>query len=223
MKPGFKTLILSTLMISQFALAGGNKHADPVGDVDIKPMACPDLQTDLVSTDFNCVGDEIVVDMEMTKEIQKNIGYKEYYFWLDLTHDTQRGYQPYNPDSVAWPDLYANYRVFYSIDANDARRNGYASERVTVQNCLETNCAQDEGMRSSSQVKISIDKKVVTFRFPVSLFPELENSKKIRIGYTTYFDFMQCNGEDDSPQWGQNAFKIKLDTASEKGSATIKK
>lgn len=209
MKSRIKMLIAASLLLSQVSLAG-NKNSDPVGDIDKKPGPwCEDLQTDMISTDFNRVGDEFVVNMEMTKEIKKDVGYKEYYFWLDIT-DTNGNYQPYNPESVAWPDLQADYRVFYSINAN-VDQGEPVEERVAYQKCFDGgDCSQDQGMEYSNDIKVSIDKKTVTFRWPVSLLPEMKKAKKIRVGYTTYFEHNGCNGEDDSPQWGRNAFIINL-------------
>ena len=41
----------------------------------------------------------------------------------------------------------------------------------------------------------------------------LDLAKKIKVGYTTYFSLMQCNGEDDSPQWGESAYDVELDVS----------
>ena len=212
MKSHVMLLMATTLLLSTVSLAG-NKNSDPVGDIDKKPGAwCEDLQTDLVSTDFNRVGDEFVVQMEMTKEIKKDVGYKEYYFWLDINHPNG-GYQPYNPQSVAWPDLQANYRIYYSINAN-VDSDEPVDEKIAYQPCMNGgDCSQDQGMLQDNKIKVSIDKKTVTFRWPVSLLPEMAKAKNIRVGYTTYFEHQGCNGEDDSPQWGRNAFKINLQPA----------
>lgn len=216
MKKTLMYLFASSMLLSQVALAAGtvtspNKHSDPIGDVDNKPVAwCQDLETDLKSTDFKREGDEYVVQMEVTKEIKKTDGYKEYYFWLDITHDSNKGYTPYLPDSAAWPDMFANYRIFYSVNVYRDENGSRPEERIAIQNCFERDCSRDEGMYSTNDVKVSVVGNTVTFRWPVNLLPEMAKHKKIRVGYTTYYDMQMCNGEDDSPQWGRNAWEIKL-------------
>ena len=209
MKAALKYMALASTLVCQLAFAANNKHADPVGDLDVQPMPCSNqTYTDLVSTDIKKEGSEFVVRMEVTEDIKKTGGYKEYYFWLDLTHD-KRAYQPYDPDSVAWPDLYANYRIFYSLDSNTG--SDWVAERIAVQNCLTSNCAVDTELNRTDAVKVSIDKNVVEFRWPDDMLPEMKNLKKFRIGYTTYFDKRYCHGEDDSPQWGQKAWRVNLE------------
>lgn len=221
-----KKLILGTFFtlasFSSLALAGDNINSDPIGDIHYNFVgACPSPAIDIIRTNFKRVESEYVVEMEMSKKIEKTSGYREYYFWMDVTHDKARGYQPYLPDSVAWPDLYANYRIFYSTDANNGSYspNRYAREKVLIQDCISGDCSRDESMRYESRIQVSVNENKVTFTWPVGLLPDLDKSQNIRVGYTTYFEYMNCNGEDDSPQWSEKAFRIKLPKISSSPSA----
>ncbi len=207
-----KQIIIIALAMSSSLSFASNFNTDPAHDQDmnIKGAMCFSPNTDLLSTDFQRTADKYTVTMKMREKIEKVRGYKEYYFWLDVSHNTKKGYQPYLPYSVAWPDLYADYRIFYSIDANTGAYAVPAKEKITVQSCLETDCAKDYGMRYSQHVKVTANEDTVTFEWPVGLLPDLDKSAKIRVGYTTYYSLGPCNGEDDSPQWGSRAHVIDL-------------
>lgn len=207
-----KTSLALFILAPTASYAGlSNRNSDPENDVHFNIAGfCQNAHTDILSTNFRRENSEYIVEMTMTQKISKAAGYKEYYFWLDLTHDKTRGFQPYLPYSVAWPDLYANYRIFYSVNAGVVPPFMQAKEKVRLQNCVESNCALDSALASSTQIKVSVTENIVTFRWPVGLLPELEKSKNIRIGYTTYYELMQCNGEDDSPQWGEEALRISF-------------
>lgn len=201
--------LATATFISSMAQASQYK-ADPVKDLHTNiPGYCQSPGTDIISTSFERVADEYIVKMLMSAPIDKRLGYKEFYFWMDVTHNSSKGYQPYLPHSIAWPDLYADYRIFYSINANATPPFVKAKEKVMLQKCFESNCAQDYGMIPNSAISVDVQGATVTFQWPVELLPELDSSAKIRIGYTTYFELTHCNGEDDSPQWGEDAFTIR--------------
>ncbi len=187
-----------------------NLNLDPKLDLHTNiSNFCRSPDTDIIMTSLERRDGKYTVTMEMNAPINKSLGYKEFYFWIDATNNKQKGYQPYLPHSVAWPDLYADYRIFYSINANVTPPFIKAKEKVTLQKCLETDCAKDSGMRLASAISVEVNDATITFQWPVGLLPELDASSRIKIGYTTYFELMQCNGEDDSPQWGEKAFRIK--------------
>lgn len=206
----FKILMILQVLFSATSFAETATQTDAAGDVQFNlPEVCQNLNTDIVSTSLRREDSDYVVDMEMSQMIDVNEGYKEYYFWLDLNHDRARGYQPFLSHSVTWPDLFANYKIFYSVNAGVVAPFTVAKEKVRLQNCHETNCALDSDLRSSEQISVSVAENVISFRWPAGLLPELEKTKNIRVGYSSYYELMECNGEDNSPEWGEPAFQIK--------------
>ena len=183
-----KLLIGALLLITQVSLAASpNRRSDPKGDVDHNPKGanCVDLQTDIISTNLSRNDGYFMVEMQMSQKIEKTEGYKEYYFWLDVTHDSRNGFQPYMPDDVAWPNFYADYRIFYSIDAKSPG-NKYIS--VRTQDCKEHYCGSDDYLEVNKEVAVGVDNDKVYFVWPVGMFPEMEKAKQIRVGYTTYYE-----------------------------------
>jgi len=204
----WKLFVTAAAVLMSPKIFADNLHTDKAGDVDhsIKSM-CHDLQTDMVSNEFTRDGDKYVVKMTMAEDIQKDYGYKEYYFWLDVDPEKRKGYQPYDPESVAWPDMYADYRIFMSLDANND--DHIAWPRIMSQDCIATDCSKDEGMRYADDIKVDIAGKTVTFSWPVGLFSKMDAAKVMKLGYTTYYEMGACHGEDDSPDWGNRAWVIK--------------
>ena len=195
-------LILASCLVSISSFAV--HYADPIGDVDnsIKGL-CHDISTDLTSNQIEETKDQFIVTMTMSQKIIRNMGYREYYFWIDTHPGVHAGYRPYLPYSVAWPNLFAEYRIFLSLTA-DAPQN-VDVQKVTMQNCLTSNCENDQGMRMDQNLKAEIKGSQIIFTWPKSLIPDLQAAKKWKIGFTTYYSYFQCSGEDDSPQWGKNA------------------
>lgn len=206
----FKILMILQVLFSATSFAETIVQNDAEGDVQLNlPEVCQHQPSDIVSTSLHRENSDYVVEMAMSQPINPVEGYKEYYFWLDLNHDGARGYRPSLSQSVTWPDLLANYKVFYSLDAGVVPPFTVPKERIRLQNCHETNCAFDSDLRSSEYIAVDITDNVISFRWPVGLLPELEKSKNIRVGYSAYYELMECNGEDNSPEWGEPAFQIK--------------
>jgi hypothetical protein len=171
---------------------------------------CVDMQTDLVSTEFSREGDRFVAKMNVTTDVKRYFGsgYKEYYVWIDVNPGSRKGYQPYDPESVAWPDLYADYRIFYSLNANND--DGSTRSKIASQDCSATNCAEDGGLYWDPAVSVDIIGKTVTLSWPVTRFPKMAAAKNLKVGFTTYYEIGgACHGEDDSPQWGRNAWAVE--------------
>jgi len=218
----FKLFVFAFLAAAT-AHAADATQTDPRNDVDNATTACPDLQTDMIKTSFSTTEDQFVVTMTMTNNIQQGSGYREYYFWVDVDPAKRKGYRPYDKmdyhtydaNSMAWTDMFADYRIFMSLDGNnDARR---AVPFVAMQRCTEkadigseTDCARDNGLRRNSQITAEINGPEVTFKWPKTLIPEMAAAKTLKVGYTTYYEYGQCEGEDDSPQWGRPAWTVKL-------------
>lgn len=209
----FPHLLSSLIFIASVSAAQAQSllKADPANDVHHNIQnTCMNKDTDILSTHFQRdaakMQDSVV--MQMAIPVNAKLGYKEFYFWLDIDPGAKTGYQPYNPDAVAWKNFYADYRIFTSF--NSDLRTGKTVQKVTLQKCSESNCAQDYGMRSTSEIQVEVKGNLVTFTWPSKLIPESLNISKMKIGYTTYYELFHCNGEDDSPQWGDNAFVIDL-------------
>lgn len=212
MKTSLLLLILSLYVSS--SLSAPVTQKDPVGDLHMNITGmCQSPATDIVSTRFEKKDQQYIVTLQLVSSVSKMMGYKEYYFWLDVTHNKQKGYRPYMPDSAAWKNFYADYRVFYSVDANDRPPFVHPYEKVTVQKCLETDCSKDQGMLINKNIQVQTLDNSIVFKWPVGMLPDLDLAKKIKVGYTTYFSLMQCNGEDDSPQWGESAYDVELDVS----------
>lgn len=206
----FTILMLLQVLFSTTSFAETITQIDAEGDVQLNlSEVCQTLPADIVSTSLRREASDYVVDMEMSQIVDPNAGYKEYYFWLDLNHDRTRGYQPYLSNSVTWPDLFANYKIFYSVNAGVVPPFTLPKERIRIQNCHDTNCAFDSDLHSSEEISVSIFANVVSFRWRAGLLPELEKTKNIRVGYSSYYELLECNGEDNSPEWGEPAFQIK--------------
>jgi hypothetical protein len=213
MKTHFLLFIIG--LYASASLASARSQKDPVGDLHMNISGlCQSPTTDIVSTHFEKIDNQYVVTLQLVSPVSKMMGYKEYYFWLDVTHNTKKGYRPYMPDSAAWKNFYADYRIFYSVDANDRPPFVQPYEKVTVQKCLETDCSKDQGMLMNKNIQVETIGSSVIFRWPVGIFSDLDLAKKIKVGYTTYFALMQCNGEDDSPQWGEHPHEIELSAPS---------
>lgn len=153
---------LLLLFLSPLAIAE-NFRTDTISDVHHNVVSvCQDLQTDVISTEFSRTDDQVVVKMQVSKIIQTktNFGYREYYFWIGNPAN-QSGYQPYLPDSVAWRDLYADYRVFFSLDEG--------VRRVALQNCHINDCSRDSGLNATLEISVSIEADTVVFKIPTYL------------------------------------------------------
>jgi hypothetical protein len=185
--------------------------ADPANDVHHNiNNGCYVRDTDIISTRFerNVRTMEDSVEMELAAPINTRLGYKEFYFWIDADPGTKKGYQPYNPDSVAWKNFYADYRIFASF--NNDMRSGASSAFVGLQSCATSDCSKDGGLISNSSISVRVQGNKIHFKWPSHLVGESLTASKIKIGYTTYYELVQCNGEDDAPQWGQPAYDIEL-------------
>lgn len=212
-------LFVIAFLTTAHAFAADKVVTDPAGDIDqqgVKSMCMTGTQTDMIETTFSREGDNFVATMTMTEDIGLGRGYKEYYFWIDVNQKDKRGrpvgYQPYNPDSVAWPDMYADYRIFMSLDANNSEGRAYPN--VRLQNCSESDCADDAGLRYTQDIKVEIKGPKATFTWPKSLLPDVEAAKSLKLGYTTYHEIGYCHGEDDAPQWGKNAIVVQKPASS---------
>ncbi|MGE3609938.1 MAG: hypothetical protein AB7I27_10165 [Bacteriovoracaceae bacterium] len=184
---------------------------DPVGDIDQSLNFCSRRDTDVVKIEYKRdvqKGMEIVT-FELATKVDISSGYKEFYFWLDVTGDN-KGYRPYDPDSVAWPGFYADYRVFVAYDVNPFSG---AEKRVALQDCRITDCSNDLGLYPNWNISEKVEGNKVTIWWPLTLIPELLTAKKFRIGYTTYYQMGACHGEDDAPQWGEKSFLYTPDLA----------
>ncbi|MBS1970994.1 MAG: hypothetical protein JSU04_11840 [Bdellovibrionales bacterium] len=204
-------LFVIAFLTTAHAFAADNVKTDPVGDIDNSITACPDVGTDMVETSFSREGENFVATMKMSKNIDNTFGYKEYYFWIDVNQTDKKGhpvgYQPYDPESVAWPNMYADYRIFLSLDANNESHRAYPS--VRMQDCAASDCSKDGGLRYEDNIKVDIKGNEVIFTWPKSLVPAIESAASLKVGYTTYYEIGgACHGEDDSPQWGRNAYVI---------------
>lgn len=199
-------LFILAFLTAATAKAADNIHTDPLKDVDHDLNICNDLQTDMIQNNFSAQDDKYVVTMTMSKNVQSDFGYKEYYFWVDVDPTRRKGYQPYDPESVAWPNMYADYRIMLQLDANNDEHKAYPA--VKIQNCTDSDCSQDGGLHYADDVKVEIQGPNVIFTWPKTMIPEMAAASTLRVGYTTYYDYSYCNGEDDSPQWGKNAWTI---------------
>jgi hypothetical protein len=200
-------LLLSSLLASSSSFAAA-VHSDPEGDVDhnIKGL-CHDLSTDMVQTRIEELENDYRVTIQVSQQVMTNVGYREYYFWIDSNPAKAEGYQPYAPESVAWPDLYAKYRIYASFDANNDEH--IDEKQVFYQDCLQDDCTSED-QQHSGDIDVQIQGDTVVFTWPKSMIPALGEAKYWKVGYTTYYEQGACNGEDDSPQWGERAFDIKL-------------
>lgn len=207
-------ILFSIFFVSQASLAATNlsvnkNFKDMNGDIDnnIKGF-CSFNETDLVGLSFKETSNEFIVTFKTVKEINLKSGYKEFYFWLDIDPGRSVGYQPYNPDSVAWPNMYADYRIFMSTDPNNYENK--AITRIALQDCSVSDCSQDSGLYANASISAVIVGDTVVFSWPKTLLPRLKAAQKIRFGATSYYQIAQCNGEDDFPQWGDPAPEIRM-------------
>lgn len=185
--------------------------ADPANDIHHNiNNGCYAKDTDIISTRFerNTRTMQDSVEFVLAAPVNTRIGYKEFYFWIDTDPGTKKGYQPYNPHSVAWKNFYADYRIFASF-TNDLATKA-SSSFVGIQRCASSDCATDSGLVRTSGVSVRVEGNKVNFQWPSHLIAESVTATNIKIGYTTYYEFFQCNGEDDAPQWGQPAYDIEL-------------
>lgn len=176
-------------------------------DYNIKGI-CHNRDTDIKSVTFKATENEYILTIEMLTEINLKSFYREYYFWLDVDPAKKDGYQPYNPFSVAWPNMYADYRIFMSIDANNYENQPIT--RVGLQDCHKSDCAEDQGMYPEYSIHSVIIGNKVVFSWPKGLIIPLDRAREFLLGITTYYQFAQCNGEDDSPQWGFPSHLIRM-------------
>jgi hypothetical protein len=209
-------LTLAVLLISGVLFSGGAKAqqwADPVGDIDHNINGfCRFDHTDIKNIQAVWRRDGLILKMDLAKA-HKRIGYQEYYFWLDVDPAAKKGYQPYDPYSVAWPNLYADYRVMLSYDYNTDDESTAPRQRFYIQDCRKSDCSQDavtKGLNASQA--LHVEGATVAFLVSPEDVPEIASAKSINMGATTYYQFAQCNGEDDAPQWGRRAVSLVLDT-----------
>lgn len=203
------TLLLAILLATTSTTAFASSFEDRKGDVHHNIQGfCNDLSTDIINVDVKVEEKILKVKMDMSKNISRGFGYREYYFWVGATPSQKIGYQPYNPAAVAWPDFYATNRVFLSL--NGDHYTGKDKIILGTQDCLETDCSQDYGIRRSTELNAKISGNTVEFEVPRSLLPKIGNEKNVKFGFTTYYEFMQCNGEDDFPDWDENSLDLIL-------------
>lgn len=194
-------------------------NPDPIGDIHYEgdQISCLGMSTDIVRTEIKTVCENsnencqshYSVTITLSENFRTNRGYREYYFWVDVDPDKKIGYQPYNPYDVAWPDLYADYRFMFTVNANHDRF--YEIPSLKVQNCSRVNCAQDEGMQNYKDLDLQIEGKNITFKWPIGMISKLEKSRHWKVGFTTYQESEDgtCSGEDDAPQWGRKAYNFR--------------
>jgi len=203
-------IVLFSQLSNATTILGEKKYRDPKGDIDhnMKGGGCPWDGIDLAGMTIKKTDSEFIVTLEMTKEIKQSMGYREYYFWLDYDPSRRRGYQPYNPSSVAWPNMYADYRIFVSVDSNNWE--GTTDTKIGIQDCHQSDCAQEYGIDYFIIVNVTIAGKKVIYSWPRVSLPKLDRSNHLLIGATTYYQLAHCNGEDDLPQWGDPAHEIRF-------------
>lgn len=201
-------MVLFSQLSNATTILGERRYRDPKGDIDhsMKGGGCPWDGTDLVGMTIKKTDYEFIVTLEMTREIKQNMGYREYYFWLDYDPARKSGYQPYYPSSVAWPNMFADYRIIVTVDTNNWE--GTSEAKIGVQDCHQSNCAEADGINYSAAVNATIVGNKVIYSWPRFYLPKLDRSSEILIGATTYYQLAQCNGEDDLPQWGRPAHAI---------------
>jgi hypothetical protein len=200
--------LIFLIALSLFSVISmATEYPDPVGDVDHSMKGfCTDISTDIIRNKIEESGDDFIVTMTMSRPIALNQFYREYYFWIDTNSGSHKGYRPYLPYSVAWPDMYADFRFFLSLNSDSFTTEDV--KKVTIQNCLQTNCENDQGMIAVPKLDVKIEGSQIIFKWPKTLIPELNSAKKWRVGFTTYYSYFQCSGEDDSPQWGKECFHL---------------
>lgn len=198
-------IFFSSLVKAEFK-AFEQSHKDIAGDIDHSFHTCNSPQTDILNTSFKReqIHGEVFYSaiFETKQNIQLNDIYKEYYIWIDYNPGKRKGYQPYNPYSVAWTGFYADYRLFFS--------NNESEKKTAIQNCSLSDCSIDLALYNSWFIDVKVVDNKVTITWPEKLTPELAAATKIRFAFTSYYGLYQCHGEDDSPQWGRPAFEINL-------------
>ena len=209
-----KSLVFIIALVSSFASLASSesilvKENDTIKDVhhNINNF-CQDPATDIASVEVEILESVLKVKMQMTKEIGKRPGYREYYFWVGATPSKSVGYRPYDPHSVAWPDFFATNRVFVSFNADVY--SGREKNIVSVQDCLTSDCSNDQGLVRSEGVKYKVQGNVIEFEVARSTLPLIGSEDSVKFGFTTYYSFAQCEGEDDYPNWDEQSLKIDL-------------
>ena len=212
-----KYFLTLSVLLGAFAAQAQTLKTDPIGDIHYQGLrsTCFGMTTDIVKTEIKTLcesGNQSCrhsVSITLSESFKSNYGYREYYFWVDADPEKEIGYQPYNPSDVAWPDLFADYRFFFSVNANHNRY--YDFPILKVQNCSTVDCAQDSGMESYADLDLQIWDNKITFEWPSDMIPSLGNSRHWKVGFTTYQESKDgsCSGEDDAPQWGNKAYDYR--------------
>lgn len=187
-------------------------YTDPENDIhhNMAPACGARKDTDIVKTEFLALENEYQVIFHLAAPVNQKAGYKEYYAWVEVNPEDKIGYQPYNPYSVAWPDLYADFRVMLAIEGAE-HPLAPPSYRVLSQDCKATDCSKDDGLKANSRIKAKVEGNIVKLAWSKAAFKDLKGKQSVKVGYTSFYDHNFCNGEDDSPQWGENAHDVELD------------
>jgi len=218
MKKTFLNTFITCLLFNSTGLAENVKHSfkDPINDIHYNMKGtCKFQETDILSTDISRSENDFTLVITTKENIKDEKNYREFYFWLDIDPSKHNGYQPYNPHSVAWPNMFADYRIFTSLTFNEDENK--IDQRVAIQDCQTDNCSIDSGLYSNQNISVTIKNNTVTFKWPSQLIPKLDSANKFLLGITTYHQNIFCNGEDDSPQWGKNAFLIEMKNSNDSG------
>jgi len=182
---------------------------DPIGDVHLNFPTCQEQGIDMTKVSFEVVGDQIQAQIDVTKPIFEQWGYREYYIWIDVDPSQRKGYQPYFPHSVAWENFHADYRMFFSL--NQPLNQKQPVFVRGVQDCSESNCENEVGLHNpQQQFQVEVKGSRVLFRAPLALFPNWGKEPSFQLAATTYFQLHTCNGEDDAPQWGELTKRIRI-------------
>lgn len=208
----FQLLVLLLVLIKIQSVLAQVHFVDLVKDVHHNINGfCQDLSTDIQNGVVVFESEYIHVEMNMTKDITLfPDGYREFYFWIDVDPKRKNGYAPYLPNDIAWKNFFADYRIFLSINSFSM---DIQSSKVSfgLQNCKKSDCSKDLIVKQSyEKLQYHIKDSKITFKIHRSLLPEMVDLSLSQWAFTTYYQLAQCNGEDDYPQWGSKALKIKV-------------
>ncbi len=223
------------LMPGRSVAQGIVNGVDTRGDVHVEGESCQKVSESARAIDIRSVSitndlRNLYVTIEVQGPIKTHQDFREFYFWIDTNGIAGSGYSPYrpfdgtfppyygypykyDPDSQAWTNFFADYRVYFSMDEDHQVVKLF--QECAVDHCAkETGSSYKENYFAVSIAGSSENKNLIQFTVPLkNLKLEGAIGSSIQFGFTTYFErHIECedSGEDDFPNWEAPAFRYQV-------------